>query len=154
MVYNTYNKICIFLPWIQIFHTNVQTIGKCLFHINFKVLKWNMTQSCWMLFAHTKNIFEVFTRYLNKFLPWQAIFIMPSFTDVNINLEGHQNRITGSRVTDNLLKKGNFSYWTKCWSYLVEGLLSTGPTLSSLIEYTLGQGGGTSYSDVSPEAPL
>ena len=30
-----------------------------------------------------------------------------------LNPEGHQIRITGSRVTAILLKKVNFSYWTK-----------------------------------------
>ena len=51
-----------------------------------------------------------------------------------LNLEGHLNCITGSRVTSILM---NGWFLPIGGSSAVEGLLSTGPTLSSFCPFTL-----------------
>ena len=51
---------------------------------------------------------------------------------LNLNIEGHLNCITGSRVTAILLDGWNLPIGE---ASAVEGLLSTGPTTSSLLLY-------------------
>ena len=62
-----------------------------------------------------------------------------SFQEI-LNLEGHQNRITGLRVTATFAEGVNFAYW---WSFSVGGSAINGATPSSFCTNTPDGPGGT-----------